>query len=248
LIVNEQGLTISLAILSLVLRLGWYKFERNQTNNLFRQLVAVPWVRGAAIFFYFAGIPYLALIFGLLTPRLLGLKGLEYFALIDWNGDFLAAQIQQATTLMLLEWLLDSSVIILAGLAAILILIAIRISLTHQGVVLTLTRETTLFTIYYGLHWAFYRAIFWSLTGDLYLGVVLGLGFVLLEWSLTSWVQGQWLESKQCFLVNTIILILTSTLFFYSPNLWLLWPIHLLLVAIINGRWRVIALARIPDR
>lgn len=247
-IVNQQGATIGLAILSLALMLGWHRFERNQANNQFRQLVAVPWARGAAIFFYFVGIPYLALILGILPPRLLGLKGLEYFVLIDWNGDFLAAQIQQASTLMLLEWLLDSSATILAGLAAILFLIAIRISLTYHGIALTLNRETTLFTIYYGLHWAFYRAIFWSLTDDLYLGVVLGLGFVLLEWSLTSWLQGQWLAYKEQFLINTIILILTSTIFFYSPNLWLLWPIHLLLVAIINGRWEVMTLAKMADR
>jgi len=245
--VNDQYLAIGLAILSLALRLGWHRIEREQANSQFGQVVAVSWYKGAAIFFYFVGIPYFALISGILTPRLLGLKGVEYFALVDWNSDFLVAQFQQASTLMLLESLLDSSVTILAGLAALSMLIALRISLIHNGVALTSHRESALYTIYYSLHWAFYRAIFWSITGDLYLGVILGLGFVMLEWTLASWLQRQWRERKEQLLINSIILILPSTIFFYSPNLWLLWPIHLLLVAIVNGRWHVMTPAKISD-
>ena len=246
-IVNGQGLTIGLAILSLSIIVGWYSFERKQVNNQFEQWAAVPLTQGTAIFLYFVGIPYLALILGILTPRLLGLKGLEHFVLVDWNGNFLIAQLQQATTLMLVEWLLDSSATILAGLAAVLILIVIRINLTHNGIGPTPYRESALYTIYYGLHWAFYRAVFWSITDDLYLGVILGLAFVLLEWSLVAWVRRRWLEQKQQFLANTLVLILTSTIFFYSPNLWLLWPVHLLMVAILTGRWRVMIPEKSPD-
>ena len=247
-IVTGQWLTLGLGLLSLALGLGWRRLEQNQTDNRIWQLIAVPGFKGAAIFFYYVGIPYLALILGILTPRMLGLKGLEYFALVDWNSHSLTVETQQATTLMLVEWLLDSSAAILAGSAALLILIAIHISLIRNEVELKLLGESKLYTIYYGLHWAFYRAIFWSVTDDLYLGVVFGLGFVMVEWILTSWLQRQWSEQRQQFLINSIILILTSTIFFYSPNLWLLWPIHLMLVAVTNRRWGVMTMAQMPDR
>jgi hypothetical protein len=31
-----------------------------------------------------------------------------------------------------------------------------------------------------------------------------------------------------------IILILTATLFFYSPNLWLLWPVHVAMLVLVR--------------
>jgi hypothetical protein len=188
-----------------------------------------------ARFLYFVGLPYLAIIFGLLPARFLGLKGLDYFALVDW-GSSSWLQLQQAVTLTLLDWLLDSRPLILAGSAALLFLGAVKFVLFRQGIRFNDFHRSALDTCYDGLHWAFYRAIFWSLTNDLYLGVVLGGGCVLLEWLLGYRIQHRRALEQPLFLVNTVILGLTSAIFYYAPNLWLLLVVHLALVAVVQGK------------
>jgi len=235
---HEQALTSSLAVLSLTLILGWYFIKQKRADDPFWQNISEQWPGRLAQFFYFVGIPYFAVSFGILKPRLLGLSGLDYFNLIDWSSEYLAVQIQQATTLMVLEWLIDSSMTLLAGSIALLVWSGIWLSLKYRGSNFSLARQSVTYIIYYGLHWAFYRAIFWSITDDLYLGVVLGSSFIILEWGLIQIWQKQWSTPQPSFLINTIILILTSTVFFYSPNLWLLWPIHWIMVALTNIGWR----------
>jgi hypothetical protein len=230
---NEQELGIAVVIVSLVFRLGWSYSQQKQANNQFFQTLSERWFGHLAQSFYFIGIPYFAIIFGILPPKLLGLKGVTYFDLIILNSD-LIPQVQQAVTLMLLEWLLDSSLMVLAGLVALLLFGGICLGLKQHRVTMGLARTSTLHTVYYSLHWAFYRAVFWSITGDLYLGVVFGSSFVVLEWVLVDALQKQWSTRQPQFLTNIIILVLTATIFFYSPNLWLLFPLHLGLVAIIH--------------
>jgi hypothetical protein len=87
--------------------------------------------------------------------------------------------------------------------------------------------------IYTSLHWAFYRAIFWAVTGDLYLGLVWGAGAVMIEWLLVGWIQKQPLFQIPAFFIQLMLLILTSLLFFYTPNLWLIWLVHLALLAVL---------------
>jgi hypothetical protein len=45
-----------------------------------------------------------------------------------------------------------------------------------------------------------------------------------------------WPARRQQFLGQLILLVLISTLFFYSPNLWLLLPVHLLAAAMVARR------------
>jgi hypothetical protein len=231
---NGPWAALGVILFSLILPVSWSGLKQKWAGSQSWQNIEEQWFGHIAQFFYFVGIPYCALTFGVLTPRLLGLTGLEHFILIDWNSEFLAVQMQQALTLMLLEWLMDSHVVILTGMVAILIVLGIRVGLIRSGLELTTPRDSVLMTVYYGLHWAFYRAIFWSVTGDLYLGVVLGIGFVMLEWALLIWTQKSWQIQQQRFLTYTMILILSATVFFYGPNLWLLWPIHLIMVMILS--------------
>ncbi|MBI1881890.1 MAG: hypothetical protein HYR94_27260 [Chloroflexi bacterium] len=70
------------------------------------------------------------------------------------------------------------------------------------------------------------------------MGVIWGLVWVMVEWTLWTWAQRDGQVQNLYVLTNLIILILTSTIFVYSPNLWLLWPIHGGLVAIANFRPR----------
>ena len=234
--VNETNLVFGLAILSTALLVGWCALQQKKTGDPTWQKFSEQWPGRVAQFFYFIGIPYLAIILGQITPSLMGLKGVEHLALINWNSDFVAGQLQQAVALLLLEWLFDLPAAVVTGLVAIIILAAVWVSLLRYPLLLNPPGFSVLTVIYYGLHWAFYRAIFWLLTGDLYLGAVLGAAWVILEWTLCCVVQKQYPTRQQKFLVNTIILTLTATVFYYSPNLWLLFPIHLALVAIVNQK------------
>jgi hypothetical protein len=221
---NQLGGAMALAILSVALPVGWFWLKG--TGFKAGQAINEQWLGSAARFFYFVGLPYLAMIAGILPPRLLGLKGLENFVSIN--------ELQKALTLLLLEVLVDGSVVIGVGLIALLLLAGIRLGLAQVGLGFGYY-PSALDTVYDCLHWAFYRAIFWLMSGALYLGLVWGIAWVLLEWVLLAWVQKNWPAQQQQFLTKTIILILTATIFFYSPNLWLLWPIHLAMVIIIRS-------------
>jgi hypothetical protein len=165
---------------------------------------------------------------------MLGLKGLENFGLV--GGGTLTAGLQTVLVLMLLEWLVDSGATIMAGLAALVILAGLRLSLARSGITLGAgERATVVDTVYQALHWAFYRAVIWLLTGDLYLAVVLGVGLVLAEWLLVTWIRPAWADRQQALLTNSLILILTAAIFYYSPNLWLLWPFHLAMIVLVSN-------------
>jgi hypothetical protein len=92
-------LTGGLAVVSLALWPGWVWLTRQPESwrNLQQR-----WPGRAAEFFYFVGLPYLALIFGLLPPRLLGLKGLEYLLSISTMSSL--ADLRQALILWLAAW------------------------------------------------------------------------------------------------------------------------------------------------
>ncbi len=238
---SERGWAIALALFSLALPLGWSWFKHRSAHRETWLKVEEQWLGATARFFYFVGLPYLALISGILTARLLGLKGLEHFVFAGLSEDFsipvFLAELQKAMTMLLLECLIDGGAMIQAGLMTLLILAGLRLSLTRVGLELaTDFHQPVLSTIYDGLHWAFYRAIFWQLSGDLYLGVVWGIACVLLEWGLIAWAQKRWPTQQRSLLLRTMLLILTATLFFYSPNLWLLWLVHLAMVATLTLR------------
>ncbi len=211
---------VLLVLVSLGGSMGWAWLKKNH-----RPLTG-HWAGRAARFFYGVGLPYLAVVGGLLTTRLLGLKGLEYFGLV--NPAQPGAQIRQATVLMLLEWLVDIRAALLAGGVALVILAALLLSLRRHGLrPEAVPALSGVDTVYDALHWAFYRAALWSITGQLYLGVVLGAGLVILEWLAGAWLAGEWPRQRW---LNMMVLVLTAAVFFYSPNLWLLWPLHLAMV------------------
>ena len=234
--INDANFAFGLALLSMALLVGWFALKQKKTGDPTWQKFFEQWPGHIAQIFYFVGIPYLAIILGQITPGLLGLKGVEHIALINWNNEFVAGQLQQAAALVLLEWLFDLPAAVVVGSIAIIILAAVWGVMLRYPLHLETPGFSVLSAIYYGLHWAFYRAIFWLITGDLYLGTVLGATWVIIEWTLCHLVQKQQSASQQKFLINLIILTLTATVFYYSPNLWLLFPIHLVLMAVVNQK------------
>lgn len=233
---SESNFAFGLALLSTALLVGWCILKQKNTGDPTWQKFSEQWPGHIAQFFYFVIIPYLAIIFGQITPGLLGLKGVEHLALINWNSDFIAGQLQQAAALVLLEWLLDLPAAVVIGSIAIIVLAAIWGVVRRGSPAIDPPGFSVLSAIYYGLHWAFYRAIFWLITGDLYLGTVLGAAWVIAEWMLCYLVQKQQPTYQQKFLINVIILTLTATVFYYSPNLWLLFLVQLALMAIVNQK------------
>ncbi|MCL4301621.1 MAG: hypothetical protein KJ077_38325 [Anaerolineae bacterium] len=225
---NEQGQLIAWAVLSLALPVGWAWRQDRLTKAGTEPGLAEQWLNSAARFFYGVGLPYLALITGAVAPRFLGLKGLENLAALPWREDVAAwfVNLQKAAALIPLECLADGGAMIKAGLAAMLLLAGIRLSLARLSLALPVSTPSIGEIVFEGLHWAFYRAIFWIMTGDLYLGVVWGTVWTLGEWTLVAWVQQDGALQKPQLLVKAMILIVTSALFFYVPNLWLLWPLQ----------------------
>lgn len=215
-----------LGLLSVGLYAGWAWLDGRPER--FRP---APGLVLLARFFYFIGLPYFAMIAGLLTARSLGLVGLEHFGLIGLD-------LQRAALLLAVEWVLDSRLAIPAGLAALAVFGMVVVHLGRSGLALPPSPAFSgLNAVYDSAHWAFYRAIFWTLTGDLYLAVVAGAGLALLEWALAACVQPYRQEGAQLRL-KAMILMLTSAVFFFSPNLWLLVPAHLAMVGLL--RWRLV--------
>ncbi len=243
-----QWLAGGALLLSFILALGWAGFDsRKAQAGFWREAER----RGGRLapFFYYVGLPYLAIIFGILPTRMLGLKGLEHFALIQLTGGIstaTVAELQSAASLMLFEWLLDIGPTLLPSLLALITLGGITYGLARTGISQTTPQLSLSRIIYYGLHWAFYRAIFWRMTDDLYLGIVLGTQMVILELILMAYLQKTWPDQQPQILMTFIILILTSSIFFYSPNLWLLWVIHWLMVVLVTGINLAYASTEIP--
>lgn len=213
--INQNLLLAGLALVSLALPVAWAWWQKRQDEAGINE----QWLFSTARFIYGIGLPYLALIAGLLPPRFLGLKGMETITALDLNG----ASLQKVGSLLLLECLADGGIVIRLGLAALLLALGLRWGLARLGLKPLAGRLSVLEILYDGLHWAFYYAIFWALTGDLYLGVIGGMLWSLVEGALVAWVQR---DDPTYRLSKAVILILTATIFFYAPNLWLLWPVH----------------------
>lgn len=224
----QNGVAIVLAVISLALPPGgvWLQQKKPVVKELWQLLR----LRQAAEFFYYVGFPYGALVTGILTPRLLGLKGLEHLSLLASGSSLSDAQ--PIVALILVEALADFGPMLAAGLGAGMILSLVVAILTRYGVDRPVSSASLLHTFFYTLHGAFYWAIFWLVTGNLYLGVVFGSGWVLLEWMLVGRMQKISADRPAAQLVEGIILIFIATIFYYRPNLWLLWPIHLGLVVV----------------
>ncbi|HMQ52382.1 MAG TPA: hypothetical protein PKE64_04580 [Anaerolineae bacterium] len=228
---------IGLLASSVALLVSWYGFQARPSAWRDRLAGQPPLLVGAARLFYFIGLPYLAILLGLLSTQQFGLTGLEYLALVNPEGSNLIVQIYQTTSLLLLAWLLDSGTTLLVGGLALLFVALLRWGLAQQRVEISTTAPTFLPVLYQAVHWAFYRALCWAITQDFYLGVVLGGLVALLEMGLIDLVQGRQPLDHAGFLHQALLLSLTATVFYFSPNLWLLLPIHWALAALIPFGW-----------
>ena len=220
----QLWLASGLALISLALPVGWAWLNKNPSFDNLKQ----RWPGRAAEFFYFIGLPYLALITGLLPARLLGLKGLEHFLALTFTN------LSQAVILWLGECLVDVGPMLGAGLVALAVSGGVTWGLSQASIGPVTAPASAGHTLYQTIHWAFYWAIFWLITSDLYLGVVLGSAWVILEEGLIARLQASPLLATSSLFIKLMVLLLTSAVFFYRPNVWLLWPIHLVLTMMVS--------------
>ncbi len=187
---------------------------------------------------YAIGLPYFALMSGLLPPRFLGLRGWDVLAaafLPQSPAQFLPqALLGIGNTLYL--WLPDFGAIVsvTAMLGGVLL---VFLALNHAETLPPAISEPSAFTVLLdAAHWGFYRAILWRLSGNLYLAAIGGILLIALEWVAVA-RAGQFSSAESKTLALRFGLGLVGSIaFIFAPNLWLAgiaqwvlwWCIHLL--------------------
>ncbi|MCL5997488.1 MAG: hypothetical protein M1546_15735 [Chloroflexi bacterium] len=247
---------VAYLLASILLRLVIARLAASRTGNArWTSRLMAGWPVSLLRFAYYVGLPYVTLVLGVLPSRYLGLVGLDRLPAV---GDTLPAAnilapVRAAVSLLLLSWLPDLGR--LAGLTALMSLLLVATWLAyrhvqrspvsaheagvvpHHGKALPASFSRS---AYAAVHWSFYRACAWLLAGDLYLGVVGGVILVCGEWLICNrWGRsGANSTPVELRLVDASVLVATSAIFYFAPNLWLLMPVHWLLARLC---WRIVA-------
>lgn len=255
---------IAYVFVSVVLWMVAAQLGQRRTGVLWVRRLSQGWVASILRFVYYVGLPYAALILGVVPGRYLGLVGYQDDALLRgveavpgaWQ---LFSQIRDIISLAVLDWLPDVGT--MAGLAVVMLLLLGFTWLGYGRFKRGVTpgpgfdpspprREDTPLAIrvaYQAIHWSFYRSAVWLLTDDLYLGVIGGILLVGGEWVLDpGWTaRVRRAPSAEDHLIDASLLIATSVMFFFVPNLWLLAPAHWLL-AVASRWWVALGQSRMP--
>lgn len=199
-----------------------------------RLLTPTVWkhLKRAGPLLYFLGIPYAALLVGAIPPSFIGLTGLEHFHALSSPGDAV-----RAAGLMLADMLPFVGNVVGVGVVFLALQLVVwgvyALALRDSGDLSPSARPSVSFyrVLLDAVHWAFYRGLAWLLTGDLYLGAVLGVLLVLAEWASDRRyrVGIAHPDLADTSLLRLNLLLVTSTVFVFAPDLWLLLPLHLLL-------------------
>ncbi len=188
---------------------------------------------------YFLGLPYSALVSGLLPARFLGLKGLDILTntnLFPLNQHTLFNLAMQLGNVLLL-WLPDIGPLVSVGVLLSVLFFA-YLWLYMRPVAFRLPTNT-LFPLYRSnfdilfdvVHWSFYRAVAWLAMGSLYLGIIVGTLMMVIEEVAASRVGRQPAIEQQRHLLRFAIGFLASVVFLFAPNLWLIFALQLIVAA-----------------
>ena len=168
---------------------------------------------------YMTGLPYLALIAGKASPRLMGLSENDWIRSLGPGGAMALA----ALALFALAWWSYRSV-----------------APVPQAERRSLGPLSLLHAIALQIHWAFYRNATLLWFDDTYWGVWASLALVSLEASCNPdlWSSLRIPARLETIVHNVALLVVTTTLFYYTHNLWLGFAFHVL-AEFITARWRV---------
>ena len=239
---------VAYVFLSIILWMVAAQLARRRDVPLARRLSA-GWAASILRFVYYIGLPYTALVLGVLPGRYLGLVGLNRLQTDAAGGvgaGFLV-QLRDAASLAVLDWLPGVGALLSLGAIMLLLLSVAWLGYSRARRGLSPGSEmsgapspfpSVAQAGYQAIHWSFYRSAVWLLTDDLYLAVVGGILLVGVEWLLdpgrmAGVRRAPWAEGP---LMDAGLLIATSAIFFFVPNLWLLAPVHWLLAAV-SWRW-----------
>jgi hypothetical protein len=248
-VIDPRWQLVAYGFLSIVLWMVAAQLARRRDIPLARRL-STGWAASILRFVYYVGLPYTALVLGVLPGRYLGLIGLDRLQIGAVGGTEaglntwrLLVQLRDAVSLAILDWLPGVGTLLNLG-AVMLLLLSIawlgygraRRSLSpnpgETGVPSPFPSMVQ--AGYQAVHWSFYRGIAWLLTDDLYLAVVGGILLVGVEWLLDPGRKTG--AQHEEILIDASLLIATSVIFLFVPNLWLLVPVHWLLAAT-SWRW-----------
>lgn len=203
----------------------------------------VPWTASASLlaglvrFAFYVGMPYVALLRGVISLTSLGLvEALQRSSL--YQGAFVAAG---AVILMgLIGWHYRREVISLDGGTGPLLQATRQVLGQPWGWVLVLVT-----VIYQQIHWAFYRALPFLILDDRYTGAFLGLALVLLEAYASPRVRSDLADPARAefLLLSAGFAVMTTVLFVLTGASWLGAGIHLAIaiggILLIRGRSRL---------
>jgi hypothetical protein len=248
-VIDPRWQLVAYGFLSIVLWMVAAQLARRRDIPLARRL-STGWAASILRFVYYVGLPYTALVLGVLPGRYLGLIGLDRLQIGTAGGAeaglniwHLLAQLRDAVSLAILDWLAGAGTLLSLG-AVMLLLLSVawlgysraRRSLSPSpGEANAPSHLPSMVQVgYQAIHWSFYRGIAWLLTDDLYLAVVGGILLTGVEALLDPGRETG--AQHEELLIDASLLIATSVIFLFVPNLWLLVPVHWLLAAT-SLRW-----------
>jgi hypothetical protein len=244
---------------SIVLWVVSARVIRQQANGAGMGRLGKGWPAVVLRFAYYVGLPYAALVLGVIPSSYMGLAGLGQLAApqSDPGAHHLLARFRAAASHVVLTWLPDLGT--MAGMAALMcLLLAVvwvgyglskrRIAPGADGTSAypqPPTAPSLVHISYQAIHWSFYRSGIWLLAGDLYLGVVGGILLIGAERLLGAGgaERNQSIFLSEAQMLDITLLIATSVIFYFVPNLWLLIPIHWLL-ALVSQRMMWLGVSR----
>ena len=252
---NVRWQVAAYLLASIVLWVVSARVTRQQANGADLRRLGQGWPAVVLRFAYYVGLPYAALVLGVIPSSYMGLAGLGQLPApqSDPGAHHLLARFRAAASHVVLTWLPDLGT--MAGITAVMcLLLAVvwmgyglsrrRIAPGVDGTSAYLQPPAALSVVhisYQAIHWSFYRSGVWLLTGDLYLGVVGGILLIGAEWLLgAGGAEGErsiFLSEAQ--MLDITLLIATSVIFYFVPNLWLLVPIHWLLALVSQRMMRL---------
>lgn len=215
-------ITSSVALYALTVNLLDYgrRRSRSRLRRLVTRLDFWPhrfWLYQVLRFAYYVGFPFLALIKGAMSLRLLGLSDL------DWIKGIGAAVPLGLGAFLLLAW----------GWSHYIRSLGRReVERPHLAEAQILSQPwgwplILLETICLEAHWAFYRSGPLAVLGD-YWGVFAGLGIVYLEWATNPTLRRNLGTERQGeILWSGSLALVIAILFLFTRNLWLCALIHL---------------------
>jgi hypothetical protein len=243
-VIDPRWQLVAYGFLSIVLWMVAAQLARRRDIPLARRL-STGWAASILRFVYYIGLPYTALVLGVLPGRYLGLIGLDRLQIGAAGGAEaglniwrLLAQLRDAASLAILDWLPGVGTLLSLGAVMLLLLSVAWMGYSRArrglspspGEANAPSHLPSMVQVgYQAIHWSFYRGIAWLLTDDLYLAVVGGILLTGVEALLDPGRKAG--AQHEELLIDASLLIATSVIFLFVPNLWLLVPVHWLLAA-----------------